>query len=74
MGARVTDIEPEFAICRVESGDDDPEALKYITLKYGYSTHASAVAALKNVAAETSTPIDELAVISVVLARDLEAV
>lgn len=64
-------LSPEFSICRIEF-QEDSDGLNYKTIKWGYDSQLSAVNALERIAKEHNIPLDELAVISVVMANDLE--
>ncbi|MBV1711602.1 MAG: hypothetical protein KUA37_06295 [Desulfomicrobium sp.] len=61
---------PDFAVCRIEF-QEDSDGLNYITIRWGYDTQSSATAALETISKEENIPMDELAVVGVVMAHDL---
>ena len=64
------ELNPDFAVCRVEI-QKDGGALNYMTLAWGYDTQSGAIGALERISKEENIPMDELAVIGVVMAHDL---
>ena len=61
----------DYSICRVKP-QKDSDGLMYDTLSWGYESEEQAIADVRKIANESRVEIEDLAVIKIIMAADLE--